>query len=429
MKNKIIKWVKKLIPKNLKKNAFLRKGLAYLSSGLFGFPSRHLTLIGVTGTTGKTTTTFMIRSILEEAGIKTGLIGTAGYYFGSEVVYNQNEGPGTTPDPFTLHHILRKMIAQNVKVVILEVSSFGLMYYRTYGLNFQSAVLTNIAFNHHVTLHGSMDNYVKEKLKLFQYLSPTSLAVLPSESEYFDVFKKATKAKIVTYGVNPQNDFWAEDSKIHCKDQIFDLKLKILGNFNILNALAAIAAVSFLKIEPSTIKQGLEKLITIPGRLELLPSRAPFQIIIDKANTPLAFEKLIEYLKNDYRKQSHKIIAVYGTFHESPKEERDMLAKIATQFFDLIIFTEDDPANEKREKSLDDFLSFVHQNNVDPNKYLTILNREEAIKAAINHAQANDLIVILGRGNEQFMLYQDKKIPFDDREVTKNILKELNYLL
>jgi UDP-N-acetylmuramoyl-L-alanyl-D-glutamate--2,6-diaminopimelate ligase len=428
MKKRIIKILKKLIPKNLKKNAYLRKTLAFLANAYFGFPSKKLTLIGVTGTTGKTTTTFMIKSILEAAGIKTGLIGTAGYYFGSEVVYNQNEGPGTTPDPFILHRLFKQMVAQNIKVVIIEVSSFGLMYFRTYGLNFQSVVLTNIAYNHHVTLHGSMDNYVKEKLKLFQYLSPKSLAVLPKESEYYNTFKKATKAKVVTYGFDSNNDFWLEGSKVHCPNQVFDLKLNIPGQFNLLNALAAIAVVSPLNISSQDIQIGLEKLKNIPGRLEIIESQAPFEIIVDKANTPLAFQSLIEYLKTDYRPKVHQIIAVYGTFNESPKEERNILAQIATQFFDFVIFTEDDPANEKREKSLEDFLSFVHQNNIAPDKYLTILDREEAIKTAIHHAQANDLIVILGRGNEQFMIYKNKRVPFDDREVAKKILEELKYL-
>ena len=473
MKTKLItKTLKKFIPKNLKKNSFLRKTLALIASICFGFPGRKLILLGVTGTTGKTTTTLMIKSILEEAGIKTGLIGTAGYYLDDEIIYDQGQGPGTTPDPFFLHHLLRKMVQKKIKVVIIEVSSFGLMYWRTYGLRFQVAVLTNIAYNHHVALHGGMENYIKEKLKLFYYLSKNSIAVLPRESEYFNLFKANTQAKILTFGFNSNCDIWSPacakasagraGSIIHCQDKIFDLKLKIPALFNVLNALAAIAAVSSLQISETQIKAGLEKIESIPGRLEMMKSQAPFKIIVDKANTPLAFRSLIDFLKNDFERsekkgsaerseagsyfernekkgsaeqseagsyyQPRRKIVVYGTFNESPLEEREMLAKLATDFFDLVIITEDDPKEESPQKGLEDFLNFAKKNNVPQNKYLAIANRREAIKKAIETAQADDLIVILGRGNEQFMFYKDKKVPFDDRIITKEILKEAGYL-
>ena len=317
MKTKLItKTLKKFIPKNLKKNSFLRKTLALIASICFGFPGRKLILLGVTGTTGKTTTTLMIKSILEEAGIKTGLIGTAGYYLDDEIIYDQGQGPGTTPDPFFLHHLLRKMVQKKIKVVIIEVSSFGLMYWRTYGLRFQVAVLTNIAYNHHVALHGGMENYIKEKLKLFYYLSKNSIAVLPQESEYFNLFKTNTQAKVLTFGFNSNCDIWSPacakasagraGSIIHCQDKIFDLKLKIPALFNVLNALAAIAAVSSLQISETQIKAGLEKIESIPGRLEMMKSQAPFKIIVDKANTPLAFRSLIDFLKNDFERSEKK---------------------------------------------------------------------------------------------------------------------------
>lgn len=423
---KLIKFFKKLIPQGLKKNAFLRKTIALIASLYFRFPGKKLLLIGVTGTTGKSTTTFMIKSILEEAGIKTGLIGTTGYYLGNEVIYNQTEGPGTTPDPFVLHRLLRKMVQQQIKVAIIEVSSFGLMYWRTYGLHFKVAVLTNIAYNHHVVLHGGMENYVQAKLQLFRYLNKNDIAVLPKDSEYFSLFKNNTPAQIITYGFNADSDVWISDNRVYCQNENFDLKLKIPGKINLLNALASIAATSSLKIPLAKIKAGLEKLESIPGRLEIISSQAPFTIIVDKANTPLAFEGLIDFLKSDYPK--NRKIVVYGTFNESPLEERNMLAKLATDFFDLVIFTEDDPKDEPPQKPFEDFLNFVQTNHISPDKYLIISKRREAIKTAIEKAQPQDLILILGRGNEQLMYYKNKIVPFDDREVTKQILKEFSYL-
>jgi UDP-N-acetylmuramoyl-L-alanyl-D-glutamate--2,6-diaminopimelate ligase len=426
----IVNLLKKIIPKSLKKNSFLRKVLALIASVWFGFPGNKLILLGVTGTTGKTTTTFMIKSILEEAGIKTGLISTAGYYLDDdEVIYEQGEGPGTTPDPFVLHRLLRKMVQKKIRVVIIEVSSFGLMYWRTYGLKFKTAVLTNIAYNHHVVLHGGMKNYIGEKLKLFRYLPKNSIAVLPQESEYFNLFKTNTQAKVLTFGFNSNCDIWATGSIIHfshsARNKTFDLKLKIPALFNLFNALAAIGAVSKLPITEAQIKAGLEKIESIPGRLEVILSK-PFSIIVDKANTPLAFQSLIDFIKSDY--QPRRKIVVYGTFNESPLEERDMLAKLTTDFFDLVIITEDDPKDESPQKAKEDFLNFAKKNNLSKDKYLIILYRREAIKKAIEKAQADDLIFILGRGNEQFMFYKDKKVPFDDRVVTKEILKEAEYL-
>jgi len=423
----IVNLLKVLIPKPLKKNSFLRKVLVLIASAWFGFPSKKLILLGVTGTTGKTTTTFMIKSILEEAGIKTGLISTAGYFVDNEVIYEQGEGPGTTPDPFVLHRLLRKMVQKKIRVVIIEVSSFGLMYWRTYGLRFKAAVLTNIAYNHHVALHRGMENYIREKLKLFRYLSKKSTAILPQESEYFNLFKNNTQAKVLTFGFNSNCDIWIAGSIVHYQDKTFDLKLKIPALFNLLNALAAIGAVSELPITEAQIKAGLEKIESIPGRLEVITSQAPFRIIVDKANTPLAFQSLIDFISSDY--QPRQKIVVYGTFNESPLEEREMLAKLSTDFFDLVIITEDDPKDESPQKAKEDFLNFAKKNDLPKDKYLIISDRREAIKTAIKKAQNNDLILILGRGNEQFMLYKNKKTPFDDRAVTKEILKEVGYLL
>lgn len=410
--NFLFKILKKIVPKQLKKNAFLRKGLALMACIFFGFPAKKLTIIGVTGTTGKTTTTFMIKKILEDSNIPTGLIGTAGYFWKDKDIPIIGQGPGTTPDPFYLNHLLRLMVNQGIKAVVIEVSSFGLMYWRIFGLKFHSAVLTNISYNHHVALHGSMENYIKEKLKLFQILSQDALAVLPQNSEYFELFKKNTKAKVSPYNLE-QNKEWG-------------LKLKIPGTFNILNALAAIGATSNLDLDKNQVKSSLENIENIPGRLEFISSNAPFRIIIDKANTPLAFQTIIDFIKNELYPQ--KTIAVYGTFNESPLKEREELAKLATDFFDLTIITEDDPKNEPPDKGINDFLNFAREHHVAENKYLTLVSRRNAIKEALSRAKKGDLVIILGRGNEKLMFYKNRTESFNDCEVTREILKELNYL-
>lgn len=418
---------------NIKKNSLLRKIIAFSAALKFGFPGRHLIIIGITGTTGKTTTAFMIKNILEVNGIKTGLISTAGYHIGDEVVYPKAHVPGTTPDPFFLHFLLRKMVRRGLKAVIIEVSSFGLMYERVYGLNFSSAVLTNLSYNHHIALHGNMNNYVSAKLKLFRNLKPSSIAVLPKESEYFDLFAKNTQAQILSFGFDKTCDLWMDIKEItktenkailHCKDDSFSINLPLPGLFNILNALAAVSAVYGFSFTIEKLKKGLESLKNIPGRLEYINGKQPFSIIVDKANTPAAFCGIIDFIKILNPK---KKIAIYGNFGESPLKEREKLAEIATNFFDLTIITEDDPQEESPQKSIDDFLSFVKRKNVSPNRYLAIFNRKKAMRQAIKQANKGDLIVILGRGNEQTMDYGIKVTPFDDRQVTREVLKELGY--
>ena len=418
---------------NIKKNSLLRKIIAFSAALRFGFPGRHLTIIGITGTTGKTTTAFMVKNILEVNGIKTGLISTAGYHIGDEVVYPKVHVPGTTPDPFFLHFLLRKMVRRGLKAVIIEVSSFGLMYERVYGLDFSSAVLTNISYNHHIALHGNMNNYVSAKLKLFRNLKRTSIAVLPKESEYFDLFAKNTQAQILSFGCDKTCDLWMDIKEItktenkavlHCKDDSFSIDLPLPGLFNILNALAAASAVDGFSFSTEKLKKGLESLKNIPGRLEYINSKQPFSIIVDKANTPAAFCGIIDFIKILNPK---KKIAVYGNFGESPIKEREKLAEIATNFFDLTIITEDDPQEESPQKSIDDFLNFVKKKNISSSRYQSFIDRRQAIQEAIKKAEGGDLIVILGRGNEQTMDYGTKVTPFDDRQVTREVLKELGY--
>jgi len=442
----------------IKKNSLLRKTIAFLAALRFGFPGRHLTIIGITGTTGKTTTAFMIKNILEANGIKTGLISTAGFYIGDEIIHPESyvssttpdlffiyylmkkivkknlKAPSTTPDPFFLHYLLRKMVKKGLKTVVIEVASFGLMYERVYGLNFSVAVLTNISFNHHIALHGNMNNYVSTKLKLFRNLKKESIAVLPRKSEYFDLFAENTKAQILSFGLDKGCDLWMDIKEItkaenkvviHRKNESFPISLPLPGLFNIFNALAAIGAVNRFSFSVEKLKRGLENLKNIPGRLEYINGKQPFSIIVDKANTPAAFCGIIDFIKILNPK---KKIAVYGNFGESPLKEREKLAEIATDFFDLTIITEDDPQEESAQKSIDDFLVFMKKKNISLDRYSSFLKRKEAIEDAIKRANEGDLIVVLGRGNEKTMDYGTKVVSFDDREVVKEVLKEQKYL-
>lgn len=441
----------------IKRNTLLRQAIAFLAALRFGFPGRHLTIIGITGTTGKTTTAFMVKNILSANGVKTGLISTAGFYIGDEVIHPESysagttpdlyflyylgkkilkknlKAPNTTPDPFFLHFLLRKMVKKGLKAVVIEVASFGLMYERVYGLNFSAAVLTNLSYNHHIALHGSMENYVAAKLKLFRGLKKDAVAVLPKESDYFDLFSRQTKAQVLSFGLDPACDLWMEIEEItktenkvvlHRKDESFAVNLPLPGLFNILNALAAVGAVDRFSFSTEQLKKGLMSLKSIPGRLEYITGQQPFSVIVDKANTLAAFRGIIDFIKILRPSQT---IAVYGNFGESPLEEREKLAEMATDFFDLTIITEDDPQETSPQKSIEDFLHFVKEKKVAVHRYQAFADRREAISQAVKQAQPGAVVAILGRGNEKIMDYGNKTKPFDDREVVREILKEQGY--
>ncbi|MGE4554547.1 MAG: Mur ligase family protein [Candidatus Paceibacterota bacterium] len=415
--------------KKIKRNSFLRKSWALFWNFYNGFPARNMTLIGITGTTGKTTLSFFLKNLFENNQEKIGLIGTAGYYFKEQTLYHLGTGPSTTPDPSLLFSLLKRMKKEGIRKVVLEVTSFGLMYFRTYSLKFKIAILTNIDYNHHVAIHGSMEGYVKSKLSLFQSLRKDALAILPKESPYFELFKKNTRAQVISYGFDPTSDYWAKitreekdslEFEVFKNNQFFGpIKLKLPYKENVLNALVTIIVGEYLNVDKEKIIKAIETLETIPGRLELIEKEG-IKVLIDKANTPLAFKTIINFIQkiNPLRK-----IVVYGNFGESPLEEREKLAELALNFFDLTIITEDDPLNEPPEKGIEDFVRYAQKNNIDTSKYLSILGRKEAIFKALKEAHKGDLVAILGRGNEKMMIYKDKKVPFEDKKVVEDFFK------
>lgn len=423
---KILKEIKRI----LKRNQFLRKSIAFLASLYYGFPSRKLVIFGITGTNGKTTTSYFLKSVLEANGFQTGVIGTSGYWLDKETKINPpavSSQPVTTPDPFYLQALLKKMVKRGTKYVVMEVSSFGLRDYRIFGINFKGAILTNISYCHHIIEHGNFQNYVEAKKRLFRLLKKDSIAILPKESEYYEEFKKITKAKVVSYGLNSFCDVRgeilkdnAEETifKVITKDKEFEINLRQNnGRYNVLNALAVVALALELKIDYNKIKEGLENCLALEGRFEIFKTRDK-KVIVDKANTPQAFLEVIERAK---KLKPKKIIGVFGNFFEFPLTIRQQLAEIALNNFDLTIITVDDSGKRPAEEGINDFLNYAVSRS-SPESYLAIQDRKEAIFQAIQRAQKGDIVLILGRGDEKLMNLEGKIIEFDDREVVKEIL-------
>jgi len=418
--------------KALKRNSILRKGIALLGNLYYGFPSRKLIVFGITGTNGKTTTSYFLKSILEKAGYKVGLIGTSGYWINEKTKIEPPAvgfKPVTTPNPFYLQWLLKKMVKEGTKYVVMEVSSFGLRDFRVFGINFKGAILTNVSNCHHLLEHGSFKNYLESKKLLFRLLKRNSFAILNKDDKYFEEFKKITKAKVISYGLNASADVLGEIIKEDSKNLVFKVKKENLefeinlyknsSRYNVLNALSTIALALNLNIDYHKIKEGIESCPPLSGRFEIIKEN-DFKIIVDKANTPQAFREVILRVKNLKPK---RIIGVYGNFFEFPLNIRQELAEISTSNFDLTIITSDDSGKNDPQEGIDDFLNYV-VSRVEPQKYLAIKDRREAIKEAIIRARKGDVILILGRGDEKLMNINGKIIPFDDREVVKEILQE-----
>ena len=417
---------------SIKRNQILRKGIAFFAALCYGFPSRKLVVFGITGTNGKTTTSYFLKNILNKAGLKTGLIGTSGYWLDEKTKIEPpavGTTPVTTPDPFYLQSLLRKMVQKGTKYVVMEVSSFGLRDFRVFGINFKGAILTNVSLCHHLSEHKTFKNYLEAKKILFKLLKKEALAVLPKESEYFDEFKKITKAKVISYGLDPSSDIYGEIIKENPDETVLKVKKGDLnfevslskngGRYNVLNALAAIALSLEIKIDSSKIKEGIETCPSLEGRFEIFKGK-DISVIVDKANTPAAFEEVYKRVKNLKPK---RIIGVYGNFFEFPLTIREKLAEFATNNFDLTIITVDDSSHYSPLEGINDFLNYA-VSRAKPEKYLAIEDRAEAIREALKRAKKGDIILVLGRGDEKLMNLGGKIIECDDREKVKEVLEE-----
>lgn len=421
----------KVLLKFLKRNSFLRKTVAFTAALINGFPAKKLIVIGITGSNGKTTTSFIIRHLLINNGFQVGLIGTSGYWLDNNTKINPpliGTTPITTPDPFPLQRLLRQMVRRGTQYCVMEVSSVGLRDWRVFGIKFKAAVLTSLSDTYHVELHGSFENYKNSKRRLFEILKSDSVAILPLDNPFFEEFKKHTTAQVISFGINPKADInghiitqsWDKNKVIINTPQTsFEVETKLKGEYNLLNILASVGISLFFNISIDIIKDSISKLDIIPGRFEIIEGNLPFKIIIDKANTTEAFLNLIKTIRS---LNPNHIIGIYGNFHDYSLRVREEMAKIALHNFDLTIITIDDPKQENPQKGIDDFIHYAQNNHFAPDKYLSFLDRKEAIKEALSRAQPNDVILILGRGDEQLMNIQKQIITFNDRQVVKELL-------
>lgn len=393
-----------------------RKALATMSANYYGHPTKSLKLIGVTGTNGKTTTVYLLKSMLEKAGKKVGLVGTIANYIGE----NKLKSERTTPESLELQKLFKDMVDANCEYCVMEVSSHSLQLDRVYGCEFEVGIFTNLTRDH-LDFHKSFDNYYNAKFKLFER---SKASVINVDDDYgYRVLKDVEKLEnkeIKTYSINNNSDFKASDlmlkeGDIHFKINGEEFNSVLPGEYNVYNALGAVGAMSILGISNESIRKGLLDVL-VPGRCERIGYKydIPYDIIIDFAHTPDGLKNILETLKGFTK---NRLIAVYGCGGDRDKVKRAELGRIGTELADLAIITSDNPREEDPMAIIKEIVAGITKSN-----YLAIENRVEAIKLALGMAEEGDVVVLAGKGHENYQITNEGVIHFDEREVVDEIL-------
>jgi UDP-N-acetylmuramoyl-L-alanyl-D-glutamate--2,6-diaminopimelate ligase len=414
-----------------------RQALAYLAAAYFEYPAKELTVIGVTGTDGKTTTCNLLYNILTFAGIQTGMISTVNAIIGDKVLDTGYHV--TTPDAVDLQRYLRMMVTEGLSHVVLETTSHGLAQHRVDACEFDVGILTNIT-HEHLDEHGSFDIYVEAKGRLFESLSKTGLkpqgnprlAVFNADDESYRIFREKIPTRQITYGLNLGAQIRAKDIRFNpdglrfnavSKDWQVPVNSNLVGTFNVSNCLAALTASAYgLGIEPHLASQGISKLAGIPGRMELIDLGQDFFAMVDFAHTPNALRNAIETAREITK---GKVIVIFGSAGLRDPGKRQMMAEISGDVADLTILTAEDPRTEV----LDDILSEMaagieYVGGIEGETYWCVPDRGKAIKFGLGLASRGDVVLACGKGHEQSMCFGEIEYPWDDRIAMKAALSD-----
>jgi UDP-N-acetylmuramoyl-L-alanyl-D-glutamate--2,6-diaminopimelate ligase len=393
-----------------------RRALAHIAALSYGNPSDEMTLVGITGTNGKTTTAWLVAYLLQHAGQKTGLISTIDYRIGSTSI-----GSGlTTPDALSLQHALRRMREAGCEAAVMEVSSHALDQHRIDALHFDVAVFTNLTRDH-LDYHGSFENYLLTKKRLFDELSTNALSIYNAQDQAGSRLVADTKSRKVSFGLRPGADFQVEilDNRIDGLQLKIDgriLRTGLIGSFNALNVAAAYAVGCGLDYEPEIVADLLEKAPPVPGRFEVVPCRKGITVVVDYAHTPDALKNALEALR-ETRSNRGRIWCVFGCGGDRDRGKRPMMGKIASELADLLVVTSDNPRTENPLRIIDEIREGIQATE----KTHVLPDRKEAIRFACAQAETGDVLLIAGKGHETYQQIGDSRLPFDDRAVVRHI--------
>lgn len=408
-----------------------RQFLSLASQVFFDYPARHLQMIGITGTSGKTSTAYLVKRVLEGMGVATVMIGTTGYVMPDGETYPPDALPATTPEAFQLNWYLKTGLERGAVVAIVEVSSFALAYDRVYGMHFDCAVFTNFSEDH-LGYHGTLEAYLQAKLTLFRSLEQDTCAVLNADDPTVAVFRSAADgARVSTYGMRqPSNVHGSEAVSRTGRTELsvsidggppVPLILSIGPVFQAYNALAAIAVAHALR-PAADLGPGLRALgkpLYIPGRYERIECGQPFEVIVDYAHTPEEFSALFDAVRATV---TGDLLAVFGSVGADDRAKRPLMARIAEQACRWCYVTVEDPRGEDASIAVNDILQGFMTDHVT-----VIEDRGSAIRAAMAAARPGDAVLILGRGHETVMYYEGRDVALDDRQEARGALEELGF--
>ena len=404
-----------------------RRALSLLAANWHGNPAKHLKLIGITGTNGKTSTAHLVYAILKASKQKAALIGTVGHRYtdaqGKEKILPASL---TTPDAFALHALFKQFVAEGVEYVTMETSSQGLALQRLAGLTFDTAVFTNFTQDH-LDYHQTMDEYLKAKLMLFEQLNDHGFAILNTDTPVTAQIAEVCKSpQVLMYGDDNHADFYGKDIAFSYNRSAFTaitpagrfpVKLRLLGAYNIYNALAAIAVGLRYNCPVSAIQDGLTDTV-VPGRFELVDCGQNFAVIVDYAHTPDGLENVLTAAR---RITKRELICVFGCGGDRDNGKRPKMGNISTQIADYTVVTSDNPRTEDP----DAIITQIVSNLPHDAKYVCISGRRDAIHHAITTAKSGDVVVIAGKGHEDYQEIHGKRFPFDDRGVAADLLESI----
>ena len=403
-----------------------RYALALISAAYFGYPAKKLKVIGITGTKGKTTTTFMIRSILEHAGISTGLIGTIEVIIGDKHIPAHN----TTPESYEVQEYFAQMVEAGCKVVVMEVSSQGLKLHRTAGIRFDIGIFTNLAPDHiGENEHASFEEYMECKSRLFRQCD---IGIVNADDEHCSDILKGHTCKVETYGFSEKADLRASDLKLvnrpgflgvdyHVSGLLnFDVEIDMPGRFSVYNSLVAIAVCRHFDIPKEDMLAALE-VVQTKGRIEKVKVSDDFTLMIDYAHNAMSLESLLTTLK-EYNPK--RLVCLFGCGGNRSKLRRYGMGEICAKMADFSILTEDNNRFEKVEDILADIRVGMNKGNPDA-KFVEIPDRLDALHYAVDHAQEGDLIAVIGKGHETYRDREGVKTPFLERELLEEYAQQI----
>ena len=403
-----------------------RAALATVSAALLGHPARELELVGVTGTNGKTTTAYMIDSALREAGETVGLLGTVEYRIGKRVA----EAVRTTPEASDLQTMLRQIADAGCRRAVLEVSSHSLVLDRVHGLSFRVAAFTNLTRDH-LDFHGDMDSYFAAKRILFDsLLREDGRAVVNVDDDRGAELAQSLSRPVWTCSLSPGADFVAEDVRLSLDGArfrtrtpagTFDVETSLLGRFNVQNALCAFAAGLALDLAPDAVQRGIASLRGVPGRMERVVAGQDFVVLVDYAHTDDALKNLLEAVRE---LKPRRLVTVFGCGGDRDKTKRPLMGAVATRLSDVVILTSDNPRSEPPESIVADIRRGIPSGRATE-ETAVVLDRREAIARALELGREGVVVVIAGKGHETSQVLRDRTVPFDDRQVVREVLSRL----